>query len=207
VIEILVHAGYGNLLPAARCVAGFAGLGETAVVHVNVAVRALSEGDPRIPRLTIGPGRVAFFALHGDVLPGERITSFVVIEFSDGYSLPIGVVVALLAIRTQAAFMKILVAGATGLGCAEKCARKILDFDDGARRRGNMLGGMTFGTSHPLMFPFQNIPGKIMVESLGIPLDQGKVFAIVLGVALGTGVVIGLNFFDEDSLLSLTQTE
>ena len=86
-------------------------------------------------------------------------------------------------------------AGGAGLGCAEKRACQILDLDDGACRRGNALGGVAFVAGHALMFPFENIARKIVVEGLGIPFDQGKVFAIVLGVALGTGVVISLGQF------------
>jgi hypothetical protein len=45
------------------------------------------------------------------------------------------------------------------------------------------------------MFPFENIAGQIVIKGLGIPFDQSKVLAVVLGVTLGTGVVISLGQF------------
>ena len=75
--------------------AGLAGLREAAMVHVGVAVCALTEWDSGISWLPVGAWRVTFFALHWDVLPGKGIARLTVVELSDGYGLPIGVIVAL----------------------------------------------------------------------------------------------------------------
>src|SRR3954469_10833369 len=98
---------------------------------VFVAVRALSERDPNISRLAIGPIDMALGALHRSVKPGERIPGFGVIELAHINGLPIDEVMTGLAVRSQSSFVLIFVArGATG-GQTEVGAGQILFLDRG----------------------------------------------------------------------------
>ena len=94
-VEVPVHPSQGNLFPACCAVAGFAALREAAMVKVNVAIRAFAKREPGIARLAVRVRRMAFFALHLRVLPGERIARLAVIEFANGHRFPVGVVMAL----------------------------------------------------------------------------------------------------------------
>lgn len=44
---------------------------------------------------------------------------------------------------------------------------------------------MTFVAFHSDVLAFKQVSGFLVVESLGVPLDKGEVFAIVFGVATG----------------------
>ena len=188
-IKTLAHRRQGNLLPATGRVAGFAGLREAAVVRIGVAIRALAERDPGIARFAVGARRVAFFALHLRVQSRQWIARFTVIEFSDGYGFPVRVVVALQTILPEAALVLVFMAGSTGLGQAEERPGQVLDLDDRPRGRRNPCLGVALGAFDPLVFPFQNVSGQLMVEGLGVPFDEREILAIVLGVALGTFLV------------------
>src|SRR5450631_2816329 len=55
VIEVFVDAHQGDFFPTSSCMACLAGLRETAMVHVGVAVRALAERNSGVSRLAVGP--------------------------------------------------------------------------------------------------------------------------------------------------------
>jgi len=192
VIEVLVHPGQGDFLPSRSVVAGFATLRKGAVVEVDVAIRTLAEREPRVPRLAVRARCMALFALHLRVLPGQRIARFAVIELADGDRLPVVVVVALQAIRAQTPLVLVLVAGDAALRYSEKRPRQILDLDHRARYRTDVLRGMALVTGDALMFPLQNVARQLMIEGLGIPLDERKVFPVVLRVALAASIVAAL---------------
>lgn len=162
------------------------------MMDIGVAIGASAKGDSGIAGLSVAAGSMALFALYLTVLTRQRVACLAMVELANRDCFPINIVVTLLAIGTQAALVNILVARGAGLGCPEKCSRQVLDLDDGARRRGNVFRGVAFVTGDTLMFPFENVAREIVVEGLGVPLDQGKVFTVVFGVAFGTSVIVAL---------------
>ena len=117
VIEILVHRLLRDSLPTRGGVAGGTCLGEAAVVRVLVAIGTQVERNTCIPRLAIRSVGVALRALHLRVETGQRIARLRVIELVANLQLlPVFVVVTLQAVRTQTAFVVILVARDAGGG-------------------------------------------------------------------------------------------
>ena len=189
VIEVLIHSGQRNPLPSCRAVARLASLRETAVVEVGVAIGALAEWKSRVTRLAIRARRMALLALHLRVLPGEGVTRLAVIELPYRDRFPVRVVVALQAIGPKAPLVLVFVAGRARLRDPQERPRQILDLDHSARRRRNVLRRMALVAGHVLMFSFQNVARQLVVKRLRVPLDEREIFAVVLRVALGTGVV------------------
>jgi len=110
VIEALIQRLGRDLLPTARVVAGLAGLpGKASTVRVLVAVRALGERNPCVLWFAIGAIGMTLRALHLGVQPGQRIAGLRVIELSNADILPAFKIMALLARRTEAALVGILV--------------------------------------------------------------------------------------------------
>ena len=110
-VKALVQRLQVNLLPSARVVAGLAALRETAMMRVLMAIGTLVERDAYILRLAIGAVDVALGALHLGVQSSEWIPSLGVIELAHVDRLPVHEVVAGLAVRTEAPFVLVLVAG------------------------------------------------------------------------------------------------
>src|SRR5579883_1516263 len=106
---------------------------------------------------------MALLALHLLVQAGQRIARLVVVELS-GSVLPVDEVVALDAIRSEPSFMEVLVAGGAGLRDPQEGPAQVLHLDAGALRGGYPLGQMELVRAR-------------------VPLDQGKVHAVVVGVA------------------------
>jgi len=79
-----------------------------------VAIGTKVKGNADILRFAIGSVGVALLALHLCMQSGQRVTGFAVIELGDVEVLPVHEIVTRLAVRTQAAFMKVLVAGNAG---------------------------------------------------------------------------------------------
>ena len=127
---------------------------------------------------------MTLFALHWHVLPGQGVARFGVVEGS-GDILPLVEVVALLALRTQTSLMRILMAGSAGLGNADEAPVEVPHLDERAVSRGNVLRCMTLLTFDPSVFSFQHVARLFMIEGLGVPLEDGEIYAIVVGVALG----------------------
>lgn len=105
------------------------------------------------------------------------------VECSDAYGLPVIVVMAVQAIRSQATLVLVLMAGYTTLRKSKKCTVEILNLNSGALVRRNAAGVMTPVTIEPGMLAFEGISRLLVIKVLDVPFDQGKVFAIVLGVA------------------------
>lgn len=87
------------------------------------------------------------------------------------------------AILAEPSFMEILVAGGTGLRDPEECLAQVLGFDVGALGRRNLLGQVALVAGQSRMLAFEHIAGFLMIELVRIPLDEGKIRAIVVGVA------------------------
>ena len=166
---------------------GCATLLEFPVVGVLVAVVALGEGDALVSRLAVRSRGVALLALYRLVFPGKRIARLGVIE-GLGNIFPIIEIVAGLALRAEPSLVKILVAGPAGLGDADEGAVEILRLNQGAHRRGNVFRGMAFLTLDTFVLSFEQIARLFMIEGLGVPLDDGEIDTVVVGVALRTSL-------------------
>jgi len=91
--------------------------------------------------------------------------------------------VALLAIRAQPPFVRILMTGGAGLGGAQKRSAQILDLDKRLVGGRNVLRAMTLVAGQAGVFSLQRIASLLVIKRIGIPLDDGKIFSIVVGVA------------------------
>ena len=65
----------------------------------------------------------------------------------------------------------------------QKAARQVLDLDSRALRGGEVVGSVAASAGHSRMFTFENITGELVIERLGIPLDERKILPVVFGVA------------------------
>lgn len=101
-----------------------------------------------------------------------------------GDILPIGEVVARLALGTEAALVEVFVAGGASLGDSDECAVKVFDLDQRAFTGRDVLGRVTLLAVNAGMLSFENIARLFMIEGPGIPLDEWEVDAIVIGMAL-----------------------
>lgn len=185
VIEFLADALQRNLLPTGSGVAGGASLRETAVVRILVAVGAEIERDAHVPRLAIRPVRVTLLAFHLRVQSGQRIARLAVIELADVDLFPVDEVVARLAGGTEASFVEIFVARNARRGQSEERAIQILVLDRRALLRRDARSVVALIALKSLVLTFEHVPRFVVVESLGVPLDQGKIFAVVFRVAAG----------------------
>ena len=68
---------------------------------------------------------------------------------------------------------------------AEIGSAGIFDLDRGAFLGRNVRGIMALRTLQPSMLALENVPGVFVIEGFGIPLDQGKIFTVVLGMTAG----------------------
>ena len=185
VIEILGEAGGDDSLPAAGGVAGLTGLlGKAALVRIGVAIVAFAEGQAKVTWLVVGARGVAFFAFDRRMLPGQRITGLRVIERPRNV-LPVVEVVALRAIGAEPPGVRILVAGGAGFGNPEEGAVEVRDLEQGALAGGNVVGSVAFPAFEPGVFSLQEVARLLMVELLRVPLDDGEIQAVMIGVALG----------------------
>lgn len=128
-IEVLADRSHRNLLPAPGVMAGLAALRKASPVRVAMAIRALIEGDSDVARFVVGSGCVTFLAGYVRMQSGQRVSGLEVIELSDRHCLPVVVIVALQAIRTQASFVFVLVAGDTGRGNSQEGPVEVFELD------------------------------------------------------------------------------
>ena len=91
---------------------------------------------------------------------------------------------ALRAIWTEASIVLVFVAGGAGLGDADESTVEVFDSDQRALSGGNVFRHMAFLALHASMLPFQGVARPLMIEGLGVPLDERKVEAVVIRVAL-----------------------
>ena len=182
-IEALSDVLQGDLLPSRGGLARRAGLREGTVVRVLVAIGALAEWNADVLRLAIGTVGVALRALHRRVQAGERVTGLGVIELGLVDSFPVDEVMAEMAVGPQSALVKVLVAGHAGRGQTKVGAVQIL-FLDGRAFRGRDVGGVVALVAvYSSVLALKQISGFFVIEGLDIPLDEGKVLAVVIGVA------------------------
>jgi len=155
------------------------------MVRILVAVGAEIERDARIPRLSIRSVRVALFAFHLCVQACQRIAGLAVIELADVELFPVDEVVARLASGTETSFVEVFMARDAGLGQAQERAVQILVLNRRAflrRDAGRVVALIALESS---VFAFEHVSRFAVVESFDVPLDQGEIVAVVLGVAAG----------------------
>ena len=76
-------------------------------------------------------------------------------------------------------------AGDAGLRNAQKAARQVLDLDRRARGGDDVVDGVAASAGHSGMLAFENVTGELVIEGLGVPLDERKILTVVFGVAAG----------------------
>ena len=185
VVELLVNALHRDLLPSGRRVARGTGLGEAAVVGIFVAIGAEAKGDACVSWLAIRTVRVALLAFHLGVEAGQRITGLAVIELGRIDLFPVHEVVAGLAIGTQAALVEIFMAGNASGRQAKEGTVQVLFLDRLPVFGRDTRGIVTLVAFESRMLAFENIAGFFVVKGLCIPLDQGEIYAVVVGVTTG----------------------
>ena len=104
---------------------------------------------------------------------------------SPGDVLPVVEVVTLLAFWAQASLMRIFVAGSAGLGDAEEGTAEVLHLDERAVACRNVLGRMAFLAFDSGVLSFQDVARLFMIKGLRVPLDDGEIDTVVVGVTLG----------------------
>src|SRR5450631_1860222 len=129
-VEALVDRLQRNLLPPARTVAGLAALREAPVMRVFVAIGALVKRNAHVLRLAVWSIGMALGALHLGMQAGQGIARLRVIELGlTGLAgLPIHKIVALQAVRSQAALVLILVTRDATRRETKICPARVLDF-------------------------------------------------------------------------------
>lgn len=182
VIEVLVDALEGDLLPSTGSVTYLAALRETAAVRVLVAIRTLIEGNANVLRLSIGAVGMALRALHLCVQPGQGIAGLGVIELRDADLLPVDEVMARLALRPQATSVLIFVAGGAGSREPKIAAAQIFLFDGQPILWRDARRIVTLAALQPCVLPFQDVAGLFVVEGLRVPFHEREIFTIVFGV-------------------------
>lgn len=187
VVEALIDCLKRNLLPPARVVAGLAALREAAMMRVFVTIGALVERNAHVLRLAVRPVGVALGALYLGMQASQRIAGLRVVKLrltglADIDRLPVHKTVALQAIRTQAAFVLILVAGNATRRQTKIGAARVLDFDRRAFLERNVRGIVALAALQPSMLAFEQVPRFLVIERLDVPFDQREIFAIVFRV-------------------------
>ena len=129
--------GRAHFFPTGSGVAGLARSLEGSLVRISVAVDARAEFDTREFHRLFGAGReVAFLAGHLGVHTGQRILCFRMVELLR--LLPVGHVVAALAVSAELPFVDILMAGHAVLRESLKRIREVLLLNQRSLCRNHM---------------------------------------------------------------------
>ena len=114
---------------------------------------------------------------------GQRITRFRMIELFNLDRLPVLEIVALQAICPQPSFVFVPVAGDTAWRKTQKRPVQIFDLDGRTLSGRYFTGEVAFIAAQTRVLAFEYVSRLLVVESLGIPFDDGEVLAVVLRVA------------------------
>ena len=187
VIETLVDSLEGKFLPPARVVARLAALREAAMMRVLVTVGALVERNTHILRLAVRPIGVALGALDlgmqaSQGIAGLRVVKLRLTGLADIDRLPVHKIVALQAVRSEAAFVLIFVAANATRRQTKIGSTRILDFDRRAFLGGDVGGVMAFVACQTSVPAFEQVSRFFVIERLYVPFDQREIFAIVFRV-------------------------
>ena len=151
--------------PACCGVAGFARPLESPLVRIRVAIDAGVKFHPRVLHRLVRTGReVAFLAGHLGVHPGQRILGFGMVELLG--LLPVGYVVAALAIPAQLPLVHVFMAADAVLGESLKRIRQVFLLHERPQRRNHVLRRMAFRAGHRRVLFHQRISSLPMIELL-----------------------------------------
>jgi hypothetical protein len=168
-------------------VAGFATLLELAFVRITMAIRALCELQPGVPRLSVGSGGMALFADYFTMGTGQRVMSLRVVEvlLVELGPLPARGRVALCAGLPKAALVLILMACGASRSEAHPCVIEVFCVQQPSRCRGNALRIVAGSAGNAGVFSVERKSGLRVIEAFGrrIPMHQREVFSIVVRVA------------------------
>ena len=189
-IEALVDGLERNLFPSAGAVARLAALREAPMVRVFVTIGTLIEGNANVLRFAVHSIHVALSALHLGVQAGQRIAGLRVIEIgltglADIDRLPVHEIVALQATWAEAALVLILVAADATRRQTEVSPAWIFDLDGRTFLRGDARGIVALAALQARVLAFEQVSSFLVIERFDIPLDQRKVFTVMLRVATG----------------------
>lgn len=154
-------------------------------MRILVAIDALGERNPGVARLVVGPWRVTLCARYLSMKTGQRVASFRMIELADRDRVPIRKIVTLRAIRSQLSLVLVLMASHTGWGNSKKRAVQVFDFDIGPLRRRDFVRRVAAIAGKSSVFALEQVAGQLVIEGLGVPFNQGEIFAVVVGVTTG----------------------
>ncbi len=181
VIEMLVA---GDFSPAAGDVASRAGLRESSVMRIAMAIRTFSELQSPEPRRLVRSGGVALRARYWRVKPCQWKSRLGMIELRGCF--PIRNIVALRAIWSQPAFVNIFVAACAVLRQTEIRLPQILHLDRTPFGLTDAFRLVTLAAIQCSVFPLQRVAGSLVIKTLQRrdPADEFEILAIVFGVAL-----------------------
>lgn len=101
------------------------------------------------------------------------------IELSDIDLLPVNEVVTRQAVLPKASFVLILVASGARRRHTQVGAVGIFDFDRRAFLRRDARWIVALVAGKPSMLSFEYVTSILVIEGLDVPLDEGKIFAVV----------------------------
>lgn len=182
-----------EFFPAGSCVAFLAALLEAAAVRIQVAVGATAELHVLESRRTARRIRfVAFFAGNLRVKSRQRIARLGVIELFR--VLPVVYVMTACAVFAELPLVDVFVTALALRGQAEVGLRSVGAFDQRPHVCANVRGRVALLASHSGVLPFQRIPGQPVIELLRwpLPVDEGKILAVVLQVAADAVLAVGI---------------
>jgi len=162
-------------------------------VRIDVAVDAFRELHVLVANRAAGRIRlVAFLARNLDVLASQEKARLGVIKLFGG--LPIGEVVALQAVVTELALVRIFVAGDAILRKPKEGLGEILHFDESALVSHHIHRRVASFASDAGVFSFEDVAGKPVIELFlrALPMDKSKVLAVVLEMAADAVFPIGI---------------
>ena len=176
-----------RFFPRRRAMAGFAGLAESALVRIGVAIGTVVEFDARIARLAVAARGVALLACRIHVHPGQRKARLRVVESGlvDLSLLPVHGGMALYAGRAETSLVRVLVACRAVRRESHPCVAEVFCAKQRAGRSSDVLCGVTRSAADTRVPAIQRVAGGRVIESLrrGIPVNHGEVLAVVVGMA------------------------
>lgn len=185
VIEFRAQRLHRDLFPSTRLVARLARPRHGAAVRIGVAGTAPIKFHPRVLRFSIRSRQVTFLAGDLGVQSGQRIARARMIEMPRPHrnGFPVIKVVALQAILSETSIVKIFVTGHACLRNPQEGLAQILLLYVRALGGGDFIGQVALIAGQAGMFAFQQVSGFFVIELVRIPLDQRKIFAVVIRVA------------------------
>ena len=157
------------------------------MMRVFVTIGALVERNAHVLRLAVRPVGVALGALYlgmqaSQGIAGLRVVKLGLTGLADIDRLPVHKIVALQAVRSEAAFVLIFVAGNATRRQTKIGSARILDFDRRAFLGRDVGRVMAFVACQTSVLAFEQVSRFLVIERLDVPFDQREIFAIVFRV-------------------------